>query len=229
MADRLDFMVRNREDLVNAVNEMGFLPFFANSITGFSLEEHTAPEIWFTQEEGPWEWKGPVIRKTGCAYGKFFEKKAAFISREWFPDFANYRRDGYDFDARFDDGLASYKDRTLYELIEKNGPILSKELKRLGNYKKGGTKGFDTMITRLQSQCYVVISDFVYLKDKKGCQYGWGVAKYGTPEQVMGEGFTKKVYTREPKESYERILEHMGRLLPGAKTETVKKFLGRFS
>lgn len=27
MADRFDFMVRNREDLVNAVNEMGFLPF----------------------------------------------------------------------------------------------------------------------------------------------------------------------------------------------------------
>ena len=75
MADSFDFMVRNREDLVNAVNEMGFLPFFANSITGFSLEEHTAPEIWFTQEEGPWEWKGPVIRKTGCAYGKFFEKR----------------------------------------------------------------------------------------------------------------------------------------------------------
>ncbi len=138
MSDRLDFMVRNKEDLVNAVNEIGFLPFFANSIAGFSLEEHTAPEIWFTGGEGPWEWKGPVIRESGCAYGKFFGRKAAYISREWFPDFANYRRDGYDFDARFDDGLASYKDRTLYELVEKNGPLLSKELKWLGNYKKGG-------------------------------------------------------------------------------------------
>ncbi len=228
MSDRLDFMVRNKEDLVNAVNEIGFLPFFANSIAGFSLEEHTAPEIWFTGGEGPWEWKGPVIRESGCAYGKFFGRKAAYISREWFPDFANYRRDGYDFDARFDDGLASYKDRALYELVEKNGPLLSKELKRLGNYKKGGNTGFDTMITRLQSQCYVVISDFVYLKDKKGCQYGWGVAKYATPEQFMGEGFTGKVYEREPEESYERILEHLCRQLGGVKTETVKMFLGRF-
>lgn len=84
------------------------------------------------------------------------------------------------------------------------------------------------MITRLQSQCYVVISDFVYLKDKKGCQYGWGVAEYGTPEQFMGEDFTGKVYEREPEESYERILEHLCRLLEGVKTETVKTFLGRF-
>ena len=56
------------------------------------------------------------IRETGCAYGKFFENKAVFISKEWFPDFANYRRNGYDFDARFDDGLAAYKDKELFEL-----------------------------------------------------------------------------------------------------------------
>ena len=30
------------------------------------------------------------------AYGKFFDRKAGFISREWLPVFANYRRDGYD-------------------------------------------------------------------------------------------------------------------------------------
>lgn len=27
------------------------------------------------------------------------------ISPKWFPDFANFRRQGYDFDARYDDGL----------------------------------------------------------------------------------------------------------------------------
>lgn len=27
----------------------------------------------------------------------FFVKKAGFISREWFPCFANYRRDGYNY------------------------------------------------------------------------------------------------------------------------------------
>lgn len=67
---RADFVIRKKENLIAAVNEFGFLPFFKNSIPGFSIEEHIEPQIWFTDEEGPWEWKGPVIRELGCAYGK---------------------------------------------------------------------------------------------------------------------------------------------------------------
>lgn len=225
MKNLLEFTIKNRADLEDAVKRFGFLPFFANSIKGFSIEEHIAPELWFTEEEGPWEWKGPIIREMGCAYGKFFGKKAAYISREWFPDFANYRRDGYDFDARFEDELASYQDKRLYELIEANAPVLSKNLKELGNYKKGGNKGFDTIITRLQAQCYVIISDFVYMKDKKGRTYGWGVAEYSTPEHFMGNDFVKKVYDASPEESHQRILAHLMELVPNVDMETWKKFL----
>ncbi|EKC51048.1 hypothetical protein LEA_17600, partial [human gut metagenome] len=45
-------------------------------------------------------------------------------------------RDGYDFDALYDDGLANYRDKELYELLERESPILSGELKRKGNYRK---------------------------------------------------------------------------------------------
>ena len=217
--------IQTKEDLIRAVDAVGFLPFFKNSIEGFSVEEHVDPAIWFTDLEGPWEWKGPVIRETGCAYGKFFEKKAAYISREWFGDFANYRRDGYDFDARFDDELASYQDKRLFELVDANTPVLSKKLKQLGNYKKGGNKGFDTVITRLQSQCYVIISDFVYMTDKKGRQYGWGVAEYSTPERFMGSDFTNHVYDRTPEESYERIFAYLRELLPQADEDAIRKIL----
>ena len=81
------------------------------------MEDHTPPELWFTELDGPWEWKGPVIQMTGCAYGKFFHGKAGFISAEWFPDFANYRRDSYDFDARYEDGLARYQDKQVYDIL----------------------------------------------------------------------------------------------------------------
>ena len=104
-------MIRTLKDLEEAVETFGILPLFRNAIPGFSIEEHVAKEAWFESEEGVWEWKGPVIRDTGCAYGKFLGNKAVFISREFFPDFANWRRDGYDFDARYEDELASYKDR----------------------------------------------------------------------------------------------------------------------
>lgn len=222
---KYDFYIRTKDDLVRAVNDLGFVPFFRNSIEGFSIEEHIDPKLWFGDEEGPWEWKGPVIRETGCAYGKFFEKKAVYISREWFPDFANYRRDGYDFDARFDDELASYQDKRLFDLVDANAPILSKNLKQLGNYRKGGNKGFDTVITRLQAECYVVISNFTYLTDKRGQEYGWGVAEYSTPERFMGSEFTQRVYQRTPEESYERIYDHLKEMLPDAAEARLKKIL----
>ena len=38
-----------------------------------------------------------IARRHDIVYGKFFDKKAGFISKKWLPVFANYRRDGYDF------------------------------------------------------------------------------------------------------------------------------------
>ena len=226
MGKSFDFIVRTKQDLIDAVQEFGIVPLFENAIPGFSVEEHVVPAAWFgSEQDGVWEWKGPVIRESGCAYGKFFEKKAAFISAEWFPDFANYRRDGYDFDARWDEGLVPHGDKFLYDLIDANGPVLSKLLKRLGEYGKNGRKGFDTAINRLQAQGYVLISDFVYLQDKHGLSYGWGVAEYTTPEKLFGEPFTDSVYRREPEESRARLLAHLRKLLPDAEDAALERFL----
>lgn len=225
---KFDFYIQTKTDLIQAINKFGFVPFFTNSILGFSIEEHVSQDAWYDSADGSWkvwEWKGPVIKETGCAYGKFFENKAVFISREWFPDFANYRRNGYDFDARYDDDLAAFRDKELFELLNAGAPVLSKELKEQGNYRKGGKKGFETIITRLQSQCYVVISDFVYQRDKQGKPYGWGIAEYSTPEKFMGDGFTDRVYERTTEKSYQRILVHLKELLPDADEEDIRKIL----
>ena len=225
---KFDFSIQTKADLIGAINKFGFVPFFTNSIPGFSIEEHAAQDAWYDSADGSWkvwEWKGPVIKETGCAYGKFFENKAVFISREWFQDFANYRRNGYDFDARYDDGLAAFRDKDLFELLDESAPVLSKDLKEQGNYRKGGKKGFETIITRLQAQCYVVISDFVYQRDKHGKPYGWGVAEYSTPEKFIGDDFTDRVYERTPEDSYQRILNHLKELLPYTDEEVIRKIL----
>lgn len=220
-----DVYIRTIEDLEQAVEELGFLPYFANSIPGFSIEEHVDPRVWFSGEPGTWEWKGPVINELNCAYGKFFEKKAVYISKDWFPDFANYRRDGYDFDARYEDGLAERRDKFLYDLVASESPVLSKRLKALGNFRKGGNKGFDTVINRLQAQGYVIISDFVYMVDRHGNEYGWGVAEYSTPEKFMGKRFTGRVYRRSPEESFERIRQHLHKILPEVDDRAIRKLL----
>ena len=228
-----DFYVRTKQDLINAVKTFGIVPYFPTSIPGFSLEEHCHPAVlWSDSGDDSWAWKGPVIRETGCAYGKFFEKKSAYVSREIFLDLANYRRDGYDFDARYDDGLAKYQDKQLFDLIEAHAPILSKELRQSGGYaysgrwqKTDGVKGFDTSVIRLQEQCYVIISDFVYTIDRHGNRRGWGVAQYDTPERFMGDVFTSMVYTRRPEESYERLMERLIKLFPHVSEKALKKFL----
>ena len=219
--------LQNADDIASLVQEIGFLPFFANEIKGYSIEECCPPQLWFADDtDGPWEWKGPIARKGNCLYGKFFRGKAGFVSLEWFSDFANYRRDGYDFDARFDDGLASYKDKTLYDTIAEHGSLLSKELKKLCNYCKDGNKGFDTVITRLQMQTYIIISDFEYQLDKYGKTYGWGVARYSTPEAVCGREPVVLAYHRKPSESRERIVAHLARILPDTEEKQILKLIG---
>ena len=84
--------LKSPADIETCCAELGFLPFFRCGIPGFSVEEMVAPEYWFTDEEGAWEWKGPVIREGHCAYGKLFARKTGFVSREWLPDLTNYRR-----------------------------------------------------------------------------------------------------------------------------------------
>lgn len=228
-----DFYVRSKQDLIDAVGEYGIVPYFSTSIPGFSLEEHCPPAILFNDtEENTWEWKGPVIQATGCAYGKFFEKKAAYVRKDLFLDLANYRRDGYDFDARYDDGLARFQDKQLFDLIDESAPVLSRVLRQSGGYaysgrwqKTEGKKGFDASITRLQEQCYVIISNFVYTLDKNGNRRGWGVAEYSTPEKFMGTDFSDRVYQRSPEESRERLMEHLRGLFPGASEKDLKRFL----
>ena len=225
---RFDFYIETKQDLIDAVQTFGFVPLFTNHIPGFSVEEHVAPRVWFNDDnEGVWEWKGPVIRESGCAYGKFFDHKAVFISKDWLYDFANYRRNGYDFDARYDDGLAAFRDKTLYDTLAANAPVLSKDLKRIGGYGKDGRKGFDTMINRLQTQCYVVIRDFVYETDRAGKPYGWGVAQYTTPEKEFGADFCDHVYQRMPEESYERIFVHLRELLPHVDEKAIHRIMKR--
>ena len=196
--------IEGMEDIVDLIDELGFLPFFRNPIEGFSLEEKTPQEFWFDHESvGVWEWKGPIISRSESAYGKFYRGKAVWISRDWYPDFVNYRR--------FRRHLTA-DEKFILETLKGEDSLLSKELKAFTGYSRPRTKaidpfgerlthldsmlgdddgrkreGFETALTHLQMAGYVIISDFEYSRDKKGNTYGWGVARYTTPESYFGE------------------------------------------
>lgn len=215
-------MIKTMEDLYQMVQDTGFLPLFRNDIPGFSVEEHTDPVIWFAKDaEGPWEWKGPLVKTGEVVYGKFFENKCAFISKDWFGDFMNYRRDGYDFEGRFNDHLASAKEKDILHIVEEHPDILSVNIRELA----GSLKGVDGILARLMMKCYLVNSDFSYRHTKDGRCYGWGIARYSTPEQLFGEDYVNKAYKRSPEESKEKILNYLLSLYP-VTAEKMEKMLG---
>ena len=111
--------VHSSGELLKVIEKVGFLPLFSNCVPGFSVENMTDPSCWWAgkAERDPWEWRVALSRTGKVAYGKFFGGRAGFISKKWFPYFANFRRDGYDFDARYDDGLASHREKLIMDLF----------------------------------------------------------------------------------------------------------------
>ena len=223
--------IRTREELVELVNEIGFLPFFSGNIEGFSLEENISYDAWYQGRWSgkihwdAWDWKGQVLQKRELVYGKFFKKKTGFISLELWPDFCNYRRDGYDFDARFDDGLASYKDKGVVDYITDAGATLTRNIKDSLGYKKGGNKGFETVITRLQMETYVVPVNYEYSRRKNGDEYGWGNCRYDIAENYWGDKLCRSAYKRSPEESLDRLINHIRKQLPRLDEEELRGLL----
>ena len=132
------YRIRSWRELINWINEVGFLPLFANEVPGFSAEEQVSPLFWWTgdPEQDPWVWR-EIIPSTGeVAYGKFFNNKTGFISREWFPYFANARRDGYDFDAAWDDELVQRRNKAIMDVFQDGGMYPGFELKPAAGFVK---------------------------------------------------------------------------------------------
>ena len=218
------------DEAIEYINKVGFLPLFKNEISGFSLEERTVPEYWWCEDPkvDPWMWREIIARSGKVAYGNFFDKKAGFISVEWLPVFANYRRDGYDFDALYEDGKAPLKHKKIMDnFIEDkmDSEILSNQLKVIAGFGKDGEKGFEGAVTTLMMQLYLCNSDFRKRKNKKGQEYGWNVAAYCAPEHLWGYDTVTALYKEDPKVSWERIVEHMHEIYPIATDKQIRKVL----
>ena len=194
------------------------------------MEERTVPEYWWCDDvdKDPWIWRTVIARGKDIVYGKFFDKKAGFILKKWLPVFANYRRDGYDFDALYDDGKAPNKNKKIMvNFMEDNADseMLSNELKIKAGFGKDGEKGFDGAITNLCMQTYLCNCDFRKRKNKKGIEYGWDVAVYSSVEHIYGYDYVTSCYKEEPTESWNRIVEYMHETYPITTDKQIRKLL----
>ena len=219
--------ISTQQDLIRLVNKVGFLPFFSGPIPGFSVDDAVPMEIWNTNQGlGPWMWRDEIAHEGNCIYGKFFMGKTGYVSKSWFAHFANYRRDGYDFDARYDDGLARYEDKRIYDLILSHGPISAPALRSLANVERGKTSRFEATMARLQMMTYVVPCDFLFPRDAQGeKKYSYGVTVFDIPERWLGEEVVRDEYKTEPRDSLQIIFEHLHKVLPGEDEKAIWKLI----
>ena len=213
--------LKNVEAAAALVRELGFLPLFANELPGFSLEERTLAKDWWTDDPSrdPWAWRQILARQPDILYGKFFDRRAGFVSAEWFPAFANLRRNGYDFDALADEGLARHRAQKLMGPFLTDGlpnetELFSFALKAGAGFGKGGEKNFEGVLTDLEMQTYLCIGDFRQRRNQKGQPYGWHIAVITTPERKLGYAQVTEAYRESPQASRERVLAHLRRFFP---------------
>ena len=83
--------IHSSDELLSVIESVGFLPLFSSGVPGFSVEEMTDTSCWWCGDVSvdPWEWRAVLARTGKVAYGKFYGGCAGFISKKWFPYFAN--------------------------------------------------------------------------------------------------------------------------------------------
>ena len=223
------------EAMLSVIREYGMIPFTAGVVKGWSIEEMTPAECWFTEDcLGPWDWKIDCVQSGDVAYGKFFGGgKAAFATRELYRELMNYRR-----------SLPKYSpdsnDRKILDFLAENGTVASSDVRKLLGVKKSAA---DAAATRLQMQCRLVIGDITRVYRGPDLHYnGWQRAAFCAPEALFGwdresgpsvkgpGGFpfaedAAGAFNHTPQESLGLLLAHVKRLFPYASESAIIKAL----
>ena len=204
-------------ELMEAIQQVGFLPLLDSGIRGYSAEEMADEDCRYVvfSDGGwdwpPWKWKGPVVTDGNCVYGKFFAGKAGFVSREWWPDLCNYRR------SRYPAPQEGSIEEAILLTLQEHESLITRELRAACGFTGPKMRSrFDGYITRLQMACRIITEDFVYPRDKHNREYGWGWSLLTTPERLLGREACH--CPRTPEESFDRLFAHLRPSFPPPQT-----------
>lgn len=226
-AETLTPFVRNRESMLNLIMEYRLIPFFSNSIPGYSVEEHTPEEFWFTDENlGPWDWKIDCVQSGDVAYGKFlFGGKAAFATVDVYRELMNWRR-----------SLQKYQpadeQQKILAFLKEQGSISVADVRKLLGINKAKA---DTLLTRLQMQTRVITGDITRVYSGEDLKYkGWQRSSFCAPESLFEDidfpfpGYKPRSLKSSltPSESLDFLKETVRRKCGDIPDKTLMKMLG---
>lgn len=226
--------VTSAEAMRSTILEVGIVPFFANVIPGYSIEEMTPAGNWFDTQENltatPWDWKIACVQSGDIAYGKFLlGGKAAFATVKWYRELRNWRQA----QARYQPDPAQQK---VLAAMAEQGSIGIKDIRTLLGVKKSAA---DALITRLMMQCRVVTGDITRVYRGPDLHYnGWQVSSFCSPESLFDTasfaGFPGFPFSagdgletdHSPEESYQLLKEKIRSIVPDATDGQIQKMLG---
>ena len=179
------------ESMYALIRDYGIIPFFENPIPGFSIEEHTSPQAWFTSDTlGPWDWKIACVQSGDIAYGKFlWGGKAAFATVEVYRELMNWRRA----QKKYRPGADQAK---VLEYLQEHGSVSVPEVRKLLGVKKSAA---DALLGKLQQQTRLVTGDIQRVFAGADLHYsGWQRSSFCSPESLFEDldfpfpGFTPR-------------------------------------
>ena len=170
--------VRSAEGMLSLIKEFQLIPFFSGPIAGYSVEEHTPPEMWFTDEcLGPWDWKIDCVQSGDIAYGKFLcGGKAAFATVDAFRELINWRR-----------SLPKYSptpdQKIILDYMEEHGSITVPEVRRLLGITKSAA---DALLGKIQMQTRIITGDIERVYRGPDLRYNvWQRSSFCSPEALF--------------------------------------------
>ncbi len=220
-------VVQDAEGMLRLIKAYQLIPFFSNPIPGFSVEEHTRPELWFTEENlGPWDWKIACIQSGDIAYGKFlWGGKAAFATVDAYREIINWRR-----------SLPKYKptsdQQKVLDYMEEHGSVSVPEVRKLLGVPKAAA---DALLARIQMQTHIITGDIARVYRGADLKYsGWQRCSFCSPEALFEEmdfpfpGYTPRTLksSLSPAESLEFLKETVRTVCGDVPDKVLMKLLG---
>ena len=219
--------VLSAEGMLSLIKEYQLIPFFVNPIPGYSVEEHTPPDLWFTEDNlGPWDWKIECVRSGDIAYGKFlFGGKAAFATVDVYREIMNWRRS-------LPKSKPTPDQQKVLDYLEEQGSITVPEVRRLMGVTKSAA---DALLARIQMQSRIITGDITRVYRGMDLRYnGWQRSSFCTPEALFEEldfpfpGFQPRTLRSSltPDESLEFLKDTVRKVCGDVPDKVLMKMLG---
>lgn len=219
-------MIETFEEAGSVLAKIGILPLSGLFPDHPSLESLTRKDAWHTDlVTDPWQWRSRFADEGVAAYGRFMAKKPLLVNAEWFPLLKAALKPSKSLRSRYEDGNVAKEVLRLFDLIEANEGIDTRELRRsAGLQVKESKKIFDDSLIELQSTGEIVISGVAERLNELGTKNGWNSTCYSLSSHWMKRHGIKSIQL-EREEAKEKLLAQFAATSSDSAVQKLAKLL----